>query len=227
MKEKTLKELTQDSIAQVSGAAKVDESKFYEPTVDNLIHEVRASILSKQQNIMKSWVSEFFPTYSTELQENDYCTIKIESPTPIIFPNQGEAFIYVGSKNGITPFRRIGMMGSIATDYAHPATKPSQKRVSYDFSNEGTGYTYIRVYGNVSIENILVKLIAFNPTQIPTFRRDTDIYPISGELIPELRLGVFNKLMQQMAQTPQDTIADGEDPLNAIYRAANAMKRNR
>lgn len=223
----TLESLTQEITAQVEGGISTDETKFEPLFVESIIHQTRATLLKPQTVVSQLWVNEYNPPYSVDLQEGDFCDIIIEVPAPIMFDRHGEGLIYIGAANGKQPFRRIGYLGDSSLAFQHPLTKPSEKDVSYSVSAKDKDFLVVQVYGNVSLENILVKVVAYNPTLLPSFRRDTDLYPITGDLITQMKSGVANSLMSQMAQTPADTLGDTQDPMGDIYSALNRMKKRR
>lgn len=217
----TLESLTEEIIAQVQGGVYTDETKFESFFIESIIHQTRSDLLKLQPVVSQLWVNEYNPPYSVDLQEGDFCSIKIEVPTPIIFSAHGEGLIYVGGIDGKTPFKRIGYLGDDSLAFQHPLTTPSEEDISYSISAKDTDFNFVKVYGNVSLENILVKVVAYNPTLIPTFRRDKDLYPITGDLITQMKAGVTNRLMVQMASTPSDTLGDTRDPLTDGYRTRN------
>lgn len=223
----TFVQIRQEVISQVQGGVYTDETKFEPSFVDALIHQARANLLKDQRMINEMWVSEYNPVYSIEFQEGDYCEIKIEIPTPINFTFQGDGILYLGGVDGRSPFKRLGYTSSVSTAYQHPKTRPSQEKVSYSLSAKDTNFLYAKIYGNPSIEDILVRVVAFDPTLIPNYRIETDLYPISGDLLIQLKTNVLNNLMAQMAGTPADTLGNTADGLNEVYKALNNLKRGR
>lgn len=223
----TLKQITQEVIAQVSGATMTDESKFEESFVDMLVHQVRAELfLASDTSILNdAWQYSYYPEYYLDMQATGECYVSFTIPSLILLENGNDTITYLGSRNGMKPFNRIGLLGDISIDMAHPITNPYKKGpVSWALSqNEALGMV-ATVYGNSDIENIKAKGVWYNPTDLPNYRRDTDNYPITGEMIMPLKTGVFDKLMQKMAQTPQDTLSNSADLLNDIYKLANQYK---
>lgn len=223
----TLTQIRQAVIADVEGGVYTDETKFEDSMVDMFIHECRAELIKKEQVINDMWVQSYTPVFSDYFQEGDYCKIKIEIPVPIVFKNQGTGIIYLGGIDGKSPFRAQSYGVASHTAYQHPSTRPSKRKKSYTLTAANTDFLYAEIEGDPDIENILVKQVCFNPTKVPNFRSDTDFYPISGELMIELKTNVLKKLMQYMAQTPTDTLGNTSDALNDAYRALNKIKTQR
>lgn len=216
----TLQQITQEIIAQVEGAAFTDETKFEEDFVDALVHQVRADLYVKNRKNMISplWTQTFYPTYNSFEQDTDNCYVQFYCPAPILLKNCDDGIAYVGANNQLKAFPRIGLYGTVATDMAHPITNPDKKGVwSYDLEyNIYTGKLVVKIYGNKDIQTFRMDYIHFNPTENPNYRRSTDLYPISGELLIDLKAGVFNKLMAQMAGVPQDNLSDSNDLTNKV-----------
>jgi len=220
----TLKSIVQEVIAGVEGGVFTDETKFEEGYIQEIVHQARALLLKTQHPISQLWTNEYHPPYSEDLQENDFCEIKIAIPTPIIFDNQGEGLLYLGGKDGRSPFKRIGYLGDESIEYAHPITTPRKGRISFSISAKDKDFFVAKIYGNVTLENILVRVVAYDPTKLPSFREDKDLYPISGELLTELK-SILIRLLSPEANTPPDVLGNTSGELNDVYRALNAFKK--
>lgn len=214
----TLQQITQEIISQVEGGSFTDETKFEEEFVDAIVHQVRADLFRQNINSVQSnlWVQRYTPTYSEYINEDGDCFVKFRLCAPILDGNGGDITVYVGPENGKVGYTRIGLYGSESVDFAHPLTNPYKKGLpSYKWEYfEDWGSVGIKVYGNTDVRNIRVDFIHANPTQNPKFRRATDAYPISEELIVPLKTGVMNRLMAQMAQVPADNLSNSEDLQN-------------
>jgi hypothetical protein len=215
----TLQQITQEIIAQVEGGVFTDETKFQEPYIDSLVHQARADLFRQNPEdiISNFWIQSYYPTYSQYINDNGDCYVAwVVDATPLLGNDGTDMTTYFGPANGKIGYNRIGLYGSEAVDFAHPLTNPNKKGLpSYKWGYvEAFGKMGIKCYGNIDIQSPRVDFVHFDPTQNPNYRRSTDLYPISGELLAPLKLGALNKLMAQQAQVPSDSLANSEDLTN-------------
>lgn len=215
----TLQNITQEIIAQVEGGVFTDETKFEETFVDSIVHQVRADLFRQNQsNIMSNqWQQSYFPEYVETMQETGDCFVRFYAPASILTKDGGDMTSYVGPASGKVGYTRLGLYGSISVDLAHPITNPFKKGVAgYVLEYADTGQMQVKIYGNIDIQSFRMDFVHYNPTDNPSYRRSTDLYPISGELLVSLKAGVMNKLMGQMAARPSDSLSNSQDNTNEI-----------
>ncbi len=208
----TLSELKEIIFSQAEGGSYGDESKFPDALIVSLIAQARATTLRELRMLSLPDVcyQSILPTYSSRVQSGDNCYVEFEIP-PVVAFTIGDGLRYVGNINQMDNFVRFGP-GAMKSVYSkHPLTRLGpQNGTMWDWKVDETGYGKIQIYNNPDIEEILVQAIFAVPTQVPTYRPDTDIYPISMEMVQPMK-EVMNKLLMQQALAPNDVLPNSAD----------------
>lgn len=208
----TLLEIKEMVISQAEGGVFTDETKFPQALIFMLIHQARATTIREMRLIAYPDVlyQQILPTYSGRVQTNDSCYVEFAHP-PVMAFSLGDGFRYVGNVNQMDNFVRFGG-GAMKSVYSkHPITRLGpQNGTMWDWKVDETGYGKIQIYNNEDIEEILTQTILADPTQAPSYRVDTDIYPISMEMLHPM-LEVMNRLLLQQSTMPADLLSSSSD----------------
>jgi hypothetical protein len=208
----TLNQLTDLCIAQASGAVVNDESKFTNEMVQKLIHQARADLIAslRVKSLPSIVYQRYYPTYS-EIEQLDPCTVEFRIPDVINRGARGDGLSYVGNRNEQEPFERLGKGAQKNIYYAHRVTNPNNRSSTMWIDVlDPTGYMKLQIINNVEIEDLVAIAVFANPTDMTYFRPDTDIYPVSAEMIDPI-IQIVSQSMLLMAATPADTLSNSAD----------------
>lgn len=215
----TAPEIIETIIRTPSGGAMTDENKLDRDFVASNMHLGRAFAINEWLKNPKNgphdlWYQMYTPTYTSTLQESGNCVTVFKIPVPINLYGYGDGIEYFGTDDGYNniPSAGIGAMESVYSQIAI-TSRPGLVTRSWRY-NDG-GYAEMRVKGNKIMERALMKLIAANPFDIPTFRQDVDEYPITPELIPAMIQYLFQLQTKIIVERKADVVPNSQDPANA------------
>jgi hypothetical protein len=209
----TIDEIREAVKIGLSAGIESTDSVFEDAFIENTIHNKRAAIISTimSQNrlarLSESWVQQI----DCGCNLNPYqCKDKVIFPCPrVVHINSDiDGFIYVGKPDGLKPFTRLktSFMNMSMLD-----SMSSRPRMLWYPEVNSLGDHGIVIRGNQFLENMLVKIIASNPLDLPGFRRDVDEYPVDPNLTDVLIEQVTDSLLKKMRGKAPDTVPDFTD----------------
>lgn len=182
-----------------------DESRWDGLYMESLIHKYsRMAIVmqfAKNKRVNPIWFQQLVLDYSEGLQESN-CLVKFEIPQFIQLDNMRGGLAYVGTIEGNCPFRVVNSRMDLVNANHRSAGKVT--RVMYSDGN-------LEVYGNTMLEEIRVDAIFLNPTEVRTYNKLKDDYPLNNELVPDMQKLLFQYEGQFMLQGKVDSKTNGGD----------------
>lgn len=197
--------------ANVDGGASTDESKYDDALIEIKVHlarEVIAGSLWKEgmrNRISEAWV-QVLDIDSVDADE-DCDQVFVPCPRVLTFDNRNDGFRYVGHNNGMKPF--IRSVASFTNLTMHSVFADETEITWKHQANAFGGYDLI-FSGNPELRKPLVRLITANPTDISTYRKDVDPYPVDGKTAAEIIEMVSLDLIRK-TPGPADYISDSQD----------------
>lgn len=192
-----------------SGGIFTDENRYDMGFVENTVHRTRAIAIvqswKQTKRINSAWTQQFKPTFDSKLQDQD-CRVIFPCPSPISIETKMDGFLYIGTVDGLCPFRKVVSRAELANYNVHRYTKltPNMVKVLYSDGN-------LETYGNLDLEEIMVDGIFSDPTTIPTYNRDYDDYPVSLDLVEIMKNIVYSTEQQIILSQPVDSSPDSQD----------------
>lgn len=212
-----LKDIVDEIRKDLSAGLGNDESRFDDEYLENKIHAARAIVISnyitKNRFFNDSWIQTVDINFVDRDKECD--AVYFECPSPISITSHEDGFMYVGHINGLKPFMRARKNG-FTTLTMHSLFK-NDHNIFWDWKQLEQNKASLIVYNNLKLENIKVRGIFNNPTDVYGFRVDTDAYPVDSLVRKELVEMVGLDIMRKM-RTPPDYISDSQDKNNPQLR---------
>jgi len=181
----------------VSGDIVTADNKYDDAYILQLIDGARAvwlvQIYAIDKRIAPICYQKYYPEYSITLQPKDRCFAKFKMPDIVKLDEHSDGIRYAGSDdyNGgqANDFRRIVSRAWLSTFFKHPIMNPSTRFYSalYDASS---GVLELRGKAKF-VKTPLVEALFKHPTQIPTFNRELDDYPLSIDGITAIQKMIF------------------------------------
>lgn len=226
-----LPELSQELVAQVSGGIFNDEVKFDLDLIESIIHQARADILRESgwKRIPDIYYQVHTPTYQSAWQDSTMCYVDFTVPDVIAVGQWSDGARYCGSPDGLAAFTRYGSGVQQAILNQHRVTKLSNQPVDVPlwniYMNTSAGRNTLRIYNAPDIEEVIVQGIFAVPTEVSSYRREFDAYPIGEGAISTLKERA-NALLVQMSATPADLVSNTNPvPNQAGTPVQNRMRR--
>lgn len=131
---------------------------------------------SKGRIINPIWIQTYFPEFSEDLQESD-CDVVFEVPPFITLDTISDGLIGVG--NGMCRIPRVRTINELRSYQKIRATKNATMCIW----QEGV----VKVYGNgLILEELECTGIWLQPTMLPTFNTEIDIYPACQMVLAQM-----------------------------------------
>jgi len=208
----TLKDLIDVTERFLSNSGiKTDESKWDALYVENLIHRYRGmaivQVYAQTKNINPLWIQNCPLEYQEDLQESN-CMVRFPMPAPMILSNTQTGLIYFGNKNGVCAFRSVKTRAELAMYNGHRFTNRG-KYIRGLYIDGG-----LEVRNDVMLEFPYVDAIFNVPTEVPTFNRQYDNYPIDEASIPLMHQLMYKNEGQFLSLKPVDGNSDSADTAN-------------
>lgn len=188
-----------------------DESKWDPLYIENLIHRYRGMAIvqaySQTKSISPSWIQRYDLVYSEPLQESNIL-VEFKMPPVMILSNTQTGLIYFGGTKGVCPFRFVRTRSELSMYAAHRATSKS-KYIRALYIDD-----HLEVRNDTMLENAFVEGVFQNPTDLPTFNRQIDNYPLDEALIPLMHDLMYKTEGRFLSIKPADTIPDNADSVN-------------
>ncbi len=162
--------------------------------LEKLVHTYRARLLKaiylSNKRINPVCYQKHWPEYEELLQDDDGCTVKFRHPEVISLDDRSDGFRYIGGTDCASNFARIHSRAWVSTFNDSRITNVNNRRrtsVLYDGSAQ-----VLEIYGNPEVDSILTESLLATPTDIPTYNKDQDQYPLSEDLITDMISMIFN-----------------------------------
>jgi hypothetical protein len=206
-----LQEIIDIVISDVSAGIVVDDTRFEFDYVKDKIHSY-AAIVKKEEYRKNKFINNInylkhYPRFEAELQDDPMCFVKFRCPDVISFDSNSDGFRYIGAIDRSINFKRIQNRSYLSSFNSHPVMNVNTRGMSVLY--DGTSQI-IEVYGNTSLEELLVEGIFSDPTEIPTFNVEIDQYPLSEDLIPMLSTVIMNDITRLVAAQIPSKYSDVE-----------------
>lgn len=203
----TLVKLADDMKRMLGGGISTVDSKFNNlPYLYDLINQARAVVIRndfiKTRRPHPAWIQSFTLEYDASLQESD-CFVKFMCPNIIAMEARQDGFIYIGQTDGNCSYKRILTRGELSNYNKHRHTD-SRVRVLYA---DGI----LEVYGNQMLKELRVDAVFSNPTDVPTYNINVDLYPIDENNLIMLKQYLYQSQLEIEQKTPADIKQDNKD----------------
>lgn len=211
----TLREITQRIISNVNGGITTDEVRYDDAYIESKIHTARASIISlSSKQPMADRINEAcVQAFNVEIMDDDVqvdCdVVRFPCPSVIRLDDRHDGFIYVGHINQQKPFIRLRTNFSALSMHS---IFQQEKDIVWDYIADYDGSSYINIYKNTKLRNLLVRAIFNDPTKVPNYRIDVDQYPIDAAMENDIVEAISTDLMRKMVRVP-DNISDSQDTI--------------
>lgn len=195
----------------VSGDIVTADNKYDDAYVLQLIDGARAVWLVQMYAIDKRIApicyQKYYPEFSLPLQPTDRCFAKFKMPDIVKLDSNSDGIRYAGSDDyeggEANNFRRIVSRAWLSTFYKHPIMNPASRFYStmYDASNQTLEFRGKARF----IKKPLIEAVFKHPTDIPTFNRDADDYPLSMDGITAVQHMIFQndtRIVESTKPTP-------------------------
>lgn len=210
----TLPEGIEEIIRTPSGGIITDESKLDKAYIESLIHSVRAIAIKNfwidpktKGRINSQWLQQYICEYSKDLQEDD-CFVKFVCPVTISLDKKTDGAFYIGTIDGNCAYTKVNSRAELSDLMKHRITKD---RV-YALYSDG----YIEIWNNPICEEVRFDGIIRIPTEVPTYNKWIDPYPISGDLWAIMKTMLFQEETKQTIIIPSDKIPDSAETRELI-----------
>lgn len=208
----TLDTLIDISIGQIRAGISSNEDSISRQQVEMQIHLGRNVIIANKikdkrngTRVHPSWVQTYFPDY--DIEENDgLCTAEFDLPSPIYMDLKRDGLMWVGNAQQTHLFTRV-------YDYSEYMSM-MQSNILKRIIGRKTAYIYadgrIKIIGDKLTKNICVGIVAMYPTEIPSYNRDVDQYPIDTDTLSMVQEYVLGKFLARESVAVADTSPDGK-----------------
>ena len=209
-----ISEIVDILIRSVSGGVNTADNKYEPRYVEALIPQLREQAIRIDFTGSSDRVATKSIDYSLTQsvvatkdagQDNqlDYVTFSIPRPIELNYGNDG--LVYVGQKNNSVSFSKFMNREDIAN--AMMRGMLNGKEIGY--IHEGSK---LLIFGNNMLSEVNVRGVFSDPTQVPTFNKLTDAYPVSKSIL-SMMVDLFKISQNVNINKPDDNIADGADTL--------------
>ncbi len=218
----TLREVTEQIISAVNAASPTLGMKWKPRAVEAIVPSLREQALQITYNgsrergankrINGAIVQRFEVTIDPSIQDSDVEYLIANIPNPVSLSERMNGFIYFGSKDRTNRFFQAQSRDEIAT------------LKDRGFINNGVHTVFmvsggqVEIFGNKSLKNAYVEMIAADPILVPNFNIETDQYPVNDELLLTM-IDLFKRTNSISVQQPQDNVADAAD--TTVIQAIN------
>ncbi len=215
-----LREVAENLISALNAGGQTLGQKWNPLQVEAIIPSLRIDAIKEVYNgsrfrgaskrINGAWTQTFTVEIDGSIQNNNYPYLLSYIPAPAPITERMNGLIYVGGNlmnNGVPQIAKFFQAQSM-----DEITTLNQR----GFINNGKDIVYlyimnmIQIYGNKSLKEFTVQMVAANPVDVPNFDIETSEYPINDELLMIMVDG-FKRYNSVALQQPKDTVADAQD----------------
>ena len=179
--------------------------------MDYLINSARAFIVCERWKqygeIPPVYYQPLELTYDRAAQDDDACyTIFNNVPSIISLDGRASGIGFVGNINCMKrQFREVTTLGQMASYQSDRIMKAGRK--AYVLYRNGT----IMVWYKDKIKEFTMDIIAANPSEVPSFNVEHDLYPIDTSDIPKMETYLMQGSMGLIYRTLIDRVNDQRD----------------
>ncbi len=198
----------------MEGGIEFDENRLDNLYVEQVIHDARAYALrmdfQKQRRWSTSALQTYYPEYESTFQDS-VCTTRFQLPMSFIQGNSGEdGLVSFGSSGDIYKYRnfyRIKSRGELGDFLNHPVMSPSSGHY-VGILLEGN---IVQIFSKTTIKNPCLTGVFDNPTQLPSYNKEVDMYPLSDDMA-DVTYDIIKKgTMYQVFSKPPDYLSNSRD----------------
>lgn len=210
----TLPKIADSLKRSVQGGISTVESKFSVPYLFQIIHEAKSAVIRadfiQTRRIQAVWALPYEPEFDPNIQD-EAGIVKFYLPSPpIALDNKNDGFLYVGDPNGLCNFRKVTSQAELANSNKHRTTEVKNialgGKIKYLLVDN-----ILKFYGNPNLKNILINYIPYNPTLLPTYNLEVDLYPIDGDNLAKMKTLILQSVTGIEAKVQADKIQDMSD----------------
>lgn len=206
----TYAEIVDEIRSNAQSGISADDSRLDDLYLESKLDTTRAAAIAKYINaggrINSAWVQEV--NLDMVDVDKECKLVTFECPTVLFTNGKSDGFVYVGKVNGMKPFIRVNKeIVSLALHSKVQATSD----ILWDFRVGLQNRSFISCYNNPRLEQIMVRGIFNKPSEVPGFRKDTDMYPIDESLRNEVIQRITEELLRGPLRVQPDYISDGAD----------------
>lgn len=213
----TFPEIIEEIIRADNSGIFTDEQKEDNLYMESVVNQYRAQaifdVYKKTRRINSSWTQKCLINIDKEIQEST-CYVLFPAPQPITLDSFLDGHFYVGSACGLINFPKARSRADLTNRQNHRHTKIKSNTAKVVWADVG-----YEVYGNMGLESLLVDGVHAIPTDVPTYNKWIDRYPISPDVLVLMKSYVIKELIQS-TNTPTDTKSDSQHTTTSI----NAQK---
>lgn len=177
-----------------------DASRFDTPFIEDTIHKARAAVLmdfyGKTKRINPIWTQQYTAKFDINLQD-DPCLRRFKVPPVLTLDVFLDGFLYVGTIDGNCQYDKLNTRANLANSEANRYTKLQEDQVKYIYSD-----SFIECYGNKELEDLRTDAIHLRPTDIPTYNKTYDEYPLDEALILQMQGLLFGTEISKEISQP-------------------------
>ncbi len=215
-----LREVAENLISALNAGGQTLGQKWNPLQVEAIIPSLRIEAIKEVYNgsrlrgasrrINGAWTQTFNVIIDASVQDNSYPYLKAFIPSPAPITEKMNGLVYIGGNlmvDGspqIAKFNQAQSLDEIAT--------LNQR----GFINNGKDIVvlcvddFVQIYGNKSLKEFTVQMVAANPVNVPNFDIEKSEYPINDELLLIMVEG-FKRYNSISVQQPKDNVADSAD----------------
>lgn len=210
----TLIEGIEEVIRTPSGGIITDEGKLDEDHIEGLIHSVRATAIKEnwlnprtKGRINPLWLQQCNLVFNKDLQE-DECFVKFACPSTISLDKKHDGMFYIGTIDGNCAYTKVNSRAELSDLLNHRITKDKV----YALYSDG----YLEIWNSPLCEEVRFDGIINIPTEVPTYNKWKDIYPITSDLWVMMKDILFKTETQKVIVVPSDKISDSQESRELI-----------
>lgn len=186
-----------------------DEDRIDHDFIESLVHQYRAEAIimvynnDRYKRINASWTQQFIAEYDKTIQD-DISTVKFKVPPVISLDKFRDGHLYIGTIDGNCPYRKVVGRAELTMAQHRHLKNNGATRV---FASDG----FIEEYGNPDLRDLRTDSIFQNPTDVPTYNKFTDEYPVSPEVVALLKELIWTKETSLIKQQFTDSVSSSKD----------------
>lgn len=214
----------EDIVRSFQGGVSTNADKWPTDFSIYLLDQIRGVVIlefygsSKQVRLHNSLMQPYSVTKVTAEQvlhpiSQKECSIRFKMPQVLMINDLIDGVGYIGSKDGITNYRRVRTRAELAGLYKHETQSPAAGIYTYALVDVDD---FVEIHGADAQKELLINACFSSPTLVPGFNLDNDRYPINDAIMLRAKELASKMQLNQMAQTPEDRIQNFQVELTKL-----------
>ena len=197
-----------DEVAKLpSGGYLTADTRLNRPYVYSLIHSAAAKAKQlfwiKNRSLHQTNYIPFYPEYESTLQENN-CIVRFKMPRLIQLDGLADGMEYLGSIRDNNTFIQVNNRLAMAGIQKDRILQPGRKNYLLLEGRFG------EVHGQ-KVREFMMYICPADPTDIPTYNVNKDAYPLSEDLVPEMKKIILQQDLIIITKSFADAINNSKD----------------